>query len=87
MVSPASPWTVNRSQPTRFWPKSTSVLPSGDVNIPQGERTLAGPAGTDARSSGQRRGRQGTPARLTAVGDSVAWALARKRYETQSASS
>ena len=44
---PASPRTVKRSQPTRFWPKSTSVRPDGEVQISTGRRlscrTTGGP--------------------------------------------
>jgi hypothetical protein len=49
---------VNRSQPTRFCPKSTSVAPDGEVQIRSGRRvscrTTGGPiagASTDGSNS------------------------------------
>ena len=47
IVLPASPCTVNFSQPTRFCPKSTRVWPAGEVQISSGAiascRTTGGP--------------------------------------------
>ena len=59
---PAGPCTVNRSQPTRFWPKSTSVRPDGEVRIATGRSRPVGvpPDRCTARAGSCRSRRSAT---------------------------
>ena len=50
---PAGPRTSSRTHPTRFCPKSTRVLPAGEVQILSGRSSSCRRAGrTDVRSEG-----------------------------------
>jgi hypothetical protein len=60
-VWPAAPCTVIASQPTRFWPKSSSVLPDGDCVMATGwrrsVRRTGGPTGATSVDKSQACGR------------------------------
>ena len=53
IVCPASPCTVNRSQPTRFWPKSSRVSPLGAVQTRCGRSTSCRRIGGDSLETRQ----------------------------------